>query len=67
MKITSISNNCFNSLNIENIILPESIESIGKYAFTGCISLKSILFTSNNAPILDGVISDSNVKYYARE
>ena len=64
--ITSISNNCFNSLNIENIILPESIESIGRCAFTGCISLKSILFTSNNAPILDGVISDSNVKYYVK-
>ena len=39
--------------NINNIILPDSLETIGSYAFYGFTNLKSVEFKSFQAPILE--------------
>lgn len=64
--ITRICDNCFNSNKIKEIILPSTIDTIGAGAFTNCNNLELILFTSTKAPILDGKIANSNVKFYVK-
>ncbi|VEU80832.1 alpha/beta fold hydrolase [Haploplasma axanthum] len=65
--IKKISGNSFNSNLIKNIILPTTLENIGKDAFTKCLNLESILFKSTRPAILDGTISSSDVELFVSE
>ncbi len=38
---------------IENVVLADSLKSIGNYAFNGCANLKSVEFRSFTAPVLE--------------
>ena len=47
--VVGISNNFFkNNTNLEHVVMPDSAQSIGDYAFSGCTSLKSISFGANS-------------------
>lgn len=48
-----ISAYAFASSDIENVILPYTVKSIGHKAFYDCRSLSSVTFTSYTAPILE--------------
>ena len=55
IKVTAIKNNTCH--NITSIVLPDSIESIGRHAFSHCATLKSI-------DIGDGVTSIGEYAFY---
>ena len=38
---------CKNLVNLEEVVLPESLETIDDYAFTGCLSLKTLTIPEN--------------------
>jgi hypothetical protein len=40
--VQSIGSGAFSSCGLESVVLPESMESIGEYAFSGCANLRSI-------------------------
>ena len=65
--ITRICGNTFNSEEIEEIILPSTIEIIGDGLFLNCMNLKSILFTSSKPAILNGIIADGDVVFYVKD
>ena len=54
---------CCMSLN-ERIILPESVTSIGDYAFSNCRYLPTITFGKNLKTIGVGVFTDTNIKEF---
>lgn len=48
-KVTAISNSAFeNETNIESVVIPDTVESIGENAFKNCNSLTSINVSENN-------------------
>lgn len=56
-KVTQINASAFrNNTNIESVIIPENIKSIGQYSFSGCSNLKKVVIYSEN---LEG-IGDEN-------
>jgi BspA type Leucine rich repeat region (6 copies) len=65
--ITRISENSFNNQMIESIILPTTLISIGKNAFTKCSNLKWVLFNSTQPPVLDGDAFNNDVTLYVKE
>ena len=55
--VTGIYTNAFkNNQNIESVIIPANIESIGEFSFSGCSNLKKVVIYSEN---LEG-IGDEN-------
>ena len=55
--ITSLSSGLFGGPNIENVILANSVERIGEYAFSGCTNLNSIKFGLNLEMIEEGAFA----------
>lgn len=52
--VTKIEDNAFiNSTEIKTVIIPESINTIGKNAFDGCENLEQIIFLNEKAPAMD--------------
>lgn len=52
--VTAIAQQCFQSCtNMTSIVLPNTLESIGKWAFYGCSGLKNIDFPSSLTTISD--------------
>lgn len=49
--ITKIGKDAFSHSDIESVVIPETVETIGKYAFNDCTQLKSIKFTGNEYEI----------------
>lgn len=49
------------NLYLEKIIFPESLRNIGNYAFYGCTGLKTVVFNSYYAPILEGTMTGERI------
>lgn len=49
--VTSIADHAFYGSDIETIVLPETVKSIGKYVFSYCSSLKAIVISKSIANI----------------
>ena len=47
---------------LEKVILPESLRYIGNYAFYKCDSLKTVVFHSYYAPILEGTVTGDSIE-----
>lgn len=47
---------------IEKVVLPESLTFIGDFAFYGCSNLKTVVFKSYYAPILEGTFSGDTIE-----
>lgn len=47
VKVTSIGKETFRNTALEAVVLPDSIQSIGWFAFSGCSNLKSIAIPSS--------------------
>lgn len=45
------------SENLEKVILPESLRYIGNFAFYNCTALKTVVFRSYYAPVLEGTFT----------
>ena len=58
IEYTAAMNNTF----IEKLILPESMKSIGNYAFYACENLKTVVFRSYYAPHLEGTVTGEEIK-----
>ena len=65
--IINISSNCFINDEICAIILPESTDYIGDYAFTFCDNLEWILFNSDNPPIINIDCFDEETILYVKD
>lgn len=50
----------FDDVCLEKIVLPNTIESIGSYAFYGCRQLKEVIFSENNKTVSVGEGAFSN-------
>ncbi|MFI3255558.1 MAG: leucine-rich repeat domain-containing protein [Eubacteriales bacterium] len=53
--ITSLTQNAFHASELESIILPDTMETIGNFAFTYCEKLKNIVFPPNLKILPDAV------------
>ena len=58
IEFTAAMNNPY----LEKIIMPESLRSIGNYAFYGCTSLETVVFNSYYAPVLEGTASGMEIE-----
>ena len=47
---------------LEKIVMPESLRYIGNYAFYGCNALKTVVFNSYYAPILEGTVTGESIE-----
>lgn len=47
--------------HLEKLIFPESLRSIGNYAFYGCENLKTVVFHSYYAPKLEGTVTGEEI------
>ena len=47
---------------LETVILPESLKSIGNYAFYACDNLTKVVFNSYYAPTLEGTVTGETVE-----
>lgn len=47
---------------LEKITFPESLRNIGNYAFFGCDNLKTVVFNSYYAPILEGTVTGESIE-----
>ena len=56
LSVKAIREKAFASYEIESVILPEGIESIGMYAFAHCSSLRSITIPQSVTTIGDGAL-----------
>lgn len=65
--IQRIGSNSFNNNVTTQVVISEQIDSIGFQAFVGLESLESIIFTSDNPPLLDGECFSNNVILYVKE
>lgn len=52
LSVTSIEDNALSYTSLENINIPSSVTSIGRYAFSGCKSLRAIYVYAEKVPIL---------------
>ena len=60
--VKKIGSNCFNgATNLTEIVIPESVETIGNNAFKDCKSLQSIVFKGLNNPCSNNTNSFENV------
>lgn len=50
------------NMHLEKVILPESLRSIGNYAFYGCDNLKTVEFHSYYAPKLEGTVTGEEIQ-----
>ena len=64
--IIRVGENAFLQDNIQSIILPSTIESIGQGAFRNCANLNWVLINAANPPILDGDCFSETVTIYVR-
>ena len=65
-KVTSIGAKAFYNFNsFTSIIIPESITSIGSYAFLGCYNLVEVVNKSDYITVSKGSSSNGYVGYYA--
>ncbi len=48
--------------SLETLILPESMKSIGNYAFYKCDNLKTVVFRSYYAPHLEGTVTGDTIE-----
>ena len=62
LPVTSISSNAFANTDIVEVIIPDSVTSIGKSAFSGCTALENIYF---NATAMNDLRSNNDVFYNA--
>ena len=60
LPITQIASYAFADTEIESVILPNTIESIGEGAFFTCNSLKYLEFSSKKSPYFGGMIFDDD-------
>ena len=58
IEYTAAMNNKF----VEKVILPESMKSIGNYAFYQCDNLKTVVFRSYYAPHLEGTVTGDTIE-----
>ncbi len=57
--VTQVGGGCFaHSLQLESVVFGRGMESLGQYAFSGCLALKEILVAEENAAYMssDGVL-----------
>lgn len=47
---------------LEKVILPSTLKYIGNYAFQGCEKLKTVVFKSYYAPVLEGTMTGEEIK-----
>ena len=60
-RVVGIGDYCFeHSFNLRKILLPESLQCVGKYAFFGCSMLESIAFNSSIRDLGDYCLSNCN-------
>ena len=52
----------YSNLYLEKLIMPESLHSIGNYAFYMCDNLKTVVFRSYYAPILEGSVTGESIE-----
>ena len=52
----------FGNKYIEKVVLPESLRYIGNYAFYLCDNLKTVVFNSYYAPVLEGTITGDTIE-----
>lgn len=55
--VKTIAPHVFEGLEMESIVIPDSVESIGAYAFADCTNLKSIVLPSSVKNIDEGAFS----------
>ena len=63
-KVTKIDNNCFEKCaDLQLVVIPDTISSIGDNAFAGCSSLKNVVFNDNSSVevIGDSAFEDSGI------
>ena len=63
--ITSIGDYAFAGLDVSKIVIPASVESIGKSAFESCKGLSSIVFSSNIKSIGDDAFKNTALQNVA--
>jgi hypothetical protein len=56
--VTSIVDAFANNVNIEEVILPNTVTSIGDYAFSGCINLETVILPVSVTSITEYVFKD---------
>ena len=47
--------------NLEKVILPSTLKYIGNFAFYGCDNLKTVVFKSYYAPVLEGTMTGTEI------
>ncbi len=52
----------FGNKFLERVVLPESLEFIGNFAFYNCSNLKTVVFKSYYAPVLEGTLSGNAIE-----
>ena len=61
--VTHIADTAFeNNLSVEKVILPQTLESIGWFAFRGCIALCEVQIPTNVSKIEYGAFENCNAK-----
>lgn len=65
--VERIAENAFYGSNIRSIILPSSIETLGRGVFLYCPNLDWVLLKSTRPPVLDGDCFDSDVTIYVKQ
>ena len=59
--VTSIGNHAFSNSKMTNITIPNSVKSIGKFAFLSCTNLKDIIVPDGITSIEEGVFYDCKI------
>lgn len=64
-KVVAIADKAFqNSMDLEKVSVPASVEKIGQNAFSGCISLETVTFAKGNLTSMGReVFKDSGIKH----